>query len=161
VALACYSPTHRRASSRNLPPSAANLLQTIAMYTGGQQLPTQPIAATAPASVAPIIATPGTNDPAGAAPLVPNPSAPSGNQIPADLQAIRVRLADSSRRLARIVDPSWQRYLALPAEVYGGNTPACAGWHHCWLTIAFTKISSDANITRSRSIRNFAKPSVC
>ncbi len=89
-----------------LPPSAVQLLTTIAAYSGPGPAPpgggttvTAPLAAAGP----PAIAT---------------------AQLPADMEAIRARLADSSQRLSARVDPSWQKYLALPAQVYNPGQPA-------------------------------------
>jgi hypothetical protein len=44
-----------------------------------------------------------------------------GNAPAVDLQAVRGQLSASSRKLSAIVDPAWQRYLALPPEVYSGD----------------------------------------
>jgi lipid-binding SYLF domain-containing protein len=95
-----------------LPPSAARLLETIAAYSGPGATNAQPadVVSSNVAPTAPVLTT--------------APTAPSANQLPADIQTIQLRLADSSRRLAAIVDPNWQKYLALPAEIYGGNRPA-------------------------------------
>lgn len=49
-----------------------------------------------------------------------------GKPVPVDPQALRRRLADSSQRLAAILDASWQTFLALPAEVYSGDRPPSA-----------------------------------
>ena len=88
-----------------MPPSALQLLTTIATYSGagptaagGGTTVTAPLAAAGP----PAIAT---------------------AQLPADLEAIRGRLADSSRRLAARVDPSWQSYLTLPPQIYNPGQP--------------------------------------
>ncbi|HEY2881018.1 MAG TPA: lipid-binding SYLF domain-containing protein [Pirellulales bacterium] len=137
-----------------LPASAAVLLQTIAMYTGAQPGPVQSVPG-APVAAAPIAgaatgaaiaAAPIAGSPAnstGAVPVQPtNPNVAATNAIPADLQALRVRLADASQRLGRIVDPSWQKYLALPAEVYGGPAqPPAAGISAAY--DRFSKISAD------------------
>jgi lipid-binding SYLF domain-containing protein len=46
--------------------------------------------------------------------------------VPADdTESVRARLADSARRLQKILDPEWQQYLALPADVYAaGKAPS-------------------------------------
>ncbi len=98
-----------------LPPSAARLLETIAAYSGPDPAGGQPIeigpTAAAPAAVA-------------QPPVSTMQQSTAANQIPADIQAIQQRLADASRRLAAIVDANWQKYLALPADIYGGNRVA-------------------------------------
>jgi hypothetical protein len=43
-----------------------------------------------------------------------------------DLAASRQRLAAASQRLGMLVDEQWRGYLALPAEVYGGDLPPSA-----------------------------------
>ena len=105
--------------SPQLPESAVKLLQTIAAYSNPEPQPGQAIVAnpTPVAGPAPI---------AGPAPTVftAPPAAGVNSLIPADLQAIQTRLASASRRLAAMVDPNWQRYLALPAEVYEVNRAA-------------------------------------
>lgn len=40
-----------------------------------------------------------------------------------DPRSVQARLAASSQRLGGIVDERWRAYLALPAEVYGGDRP--------------------------------------
>jgi SH3 domain-containing YSC84-like protein 1 len=85
-----------------LPASAANLLATIAAFSSPE-----PAAAAQPARVAtqPLI--------------VAEPAAPAAAAAqPADLEAIRGRLAASASRLSSRLDPSWQKYLALPGEIY-------------------------------------------
>lgn len=77
-----------------LPAEAARLLAQLAQYTGA------PVAAAAP----PVAAS----APAVAAPAV------------ADAAAVRSQLAESARQLSLLLDDNWRRYLALPAEVYGG-----------------------------------------
>jgi lipid-binding SYLF domain-containing protein len=79
-----------------LPPSAGRLQEQLAKYTP----PANPIAGNpAPAKPAPMVAMPPTVDP----------------------QVLRGQVAASSRQLAAVLDASWQRYLALPAEVYVGD----------------------------------------
>jgi lipid-binding SYLF domain-containing protein len=130
-----------------LPPSANALLGTIAAYADGSQpgavppgavpagavpVPGQPIttqpAAAAPPVAAPSAATvptvpqPGASVPAAAAVL--GPPALAVNQLPSDLSDIRNRLVNSSQRLNSHVDPTWQRYLALPPEMMNPTTAA-------------------------------------
>jgi hypothetical protein len=50
-----------------------------------------------------------------------NPAPIAAMPPPVDPQVLRGQLAASSRQLAAVLDPSWQRYLALPAEVYAGD----------------------------------------
>jgi SH3 domain-containing YSC84-like protein 1 len=53
-------------------------------------------------------------------PTQPTDAAPAANKAGNagdDEQALRTRLADSARRLNAILDESWKRYLALPAEL--------------------------------------------
>ncbi len=99
-----------------LPPSAAQLLATITAYAGPDPAPAQP------SSVPTALSVPTNASPTAPVATVPgaNPTAPA-TALPADIMAIQRRLADSAGRLSKIVDPTWQRYLALPAEVYGGN----------------------------------------
>jgi lipid-binding SYLF domain-containing protein len=56
-------------------------------------------------------------------PLVQAPAL-AVSQLPADLEAVRGRLADASRRLTAKVDPRWQSYLALPQEIYNPGPAA-------------------------------------
>lgn len=79
-----------------LPPSASRLLEQLAKYT--------PVANPAPAN-----ATPANQTPATAVP------------VPVDPKVLRGQLAASSRQLATVLDASWQKYLALPPEVYAGE----------------------------------------
>lgn len=78
-----------------LPPSAAQLLNLIAQYSGG---------------VAPqeIVRTGGE-----AAPGTPPPAA-----APADLAAVRAELAAQSPQLHALLDDNWKRFLALPTELF-------------------------------------------
>lgn len=41
-----------------------------------------------------------------------------GGAVTNEREALRKQLVDASRRLQTVVDPQWQRYLALPAELY-------------------------------------------
>jgi len=93
------------------PPSAAKLMDEIALYSkpGGVEAALAaevPVAATAP--LAPL----GT--PAAAAPnaAVPAAGAP-------DPRVIQQSLAAASQRLGMLVDAQWQAYLAFPPETYG------------------------------------------
>jgi lipid-binding SYLF domain-containing protein len=74
-----------------LPPSAGRLQEQLAKYT------------------------PAAN------PMAGNPAPIAAMPPPVDPQVLRGQLAASSRQLAAVLDPSWQRYLALPAEVYAGD----------------------------------------
>jgi lipid-binding SYLF domain-containing protein len=90
-----------------LPPAAVKLLETIAAYAGDGPLPTiAPTAAAMPGPGAAVVAA------------EPNMAAPNGNPLPADLRAIQSQLAVQSQKLAPLLDANWQKYLALPAEVY-------------------------------------------
>jgi lipid-binding SYLF domain-containing protein len=80
-----------------LPPSAGRLLEAIARYTA-------PNAAQLMAA-----SNPGTSGE-----LAP----------PAASQELTDNLLNSSRALFKLVDPSWQTFLALPAAIYGTNDPA-------------------------------------
>jgi len=100
-----------------LPPSAAQLLETIAAYSK-----TDGVAGPAVAVVPGVAPGPAAANPA--MPIQSTPavvSAPASNPTGADLQAIRGQLAAASGKLTAIVDPSWQRYLALPQEVFAGD----------------------------------------
>lgn len=50
-------------------------------------------------------------------------AAPAGGAAPGDTTALRQRLAASSQRLGGVLDEQWRGFLALPAEVYGGDRP--------------------------------------
>ena len=65
--------------------------------------------------------TPGA-DPWGAAP----PGTPLSAPVPPQTEALRAQLADAARRLSPLLDPNWQTFLALPAEVYTGGVPVRA-----------------------------------
>jgi SH3 domain-containing YSC84-like protein 1 len=95
-----------------LPPSAERFMQTVAAYSQ----PEGPAAA--PAAI----------PPGGPAPaVIPAPALiPPGGAVTAadsqvELQAVRNQLAESSKKLAGLIDEDWQRYLALPQEVYAAN----------------------------------------
>lgn len=77
-----------------IPASAIKLMNTLAMYTTDSR-PIVVDGAGAPATV----------------PVKPRPaiSGPDG---------LKPQLADSARQLSQLVDESWQRFLALPAEIY-------------------------------------------
>ena len=92
------------------PASAMTLIQTINAYTAAQPvavpMPGQPQFAPMPGQPpAPPVGTTGWM-PVG-----------QGNT-----EATRQQLDSASRQLAASLDPSWQQYLALPAEVYTPNT---------------------------------------
>jgi lipid-binding SYLF domain-containing protein len=78
-----------------VPESAAQLMQRVSHYVAG-------------ADIAPADAPP--------------PAAPA--DLAASAFALRQQLATSSTNLQKIIDPSWQRYLALPPEVYAGENHA-------------------------------------
>lgn len=88
-----------------LPASAVKLLNTIDKYAGRQVVPDAG-AYTATTGGAPTPAAP---------PVLPNSFTPPRDP--------RADLADSSRRLQGLLDDTWRRYLALPAEVYGAGPP--------------------------------------
>lgn len=94
-----------------LPPSAERFMQTIAAYTAPEG-----------AVVAPPNTAAGNTLPT-VVPAPPHlaPSGPPGTGSTPELNAIRTSLAESSRKMASILDENWQRYLALPQEIYGGN----------------------------------------
>ncbi|MBN8626343.1 MAG: lipid-binding SYLF domain-containing protein [Planctomycetes bacterium] len=93
-----------------LPGSALRLMQTVAFYTTNVVEPPAS-AATNPA--------PANETPTAAGALVPIAVAP---QPAVDTQQLRAELAAASNRLGGLVDPAWQSYLALPPEIYVGNT---------------------------------------
>jgi lipid-binding SYLF domain-containing protein len=76
-----------------IPASAVKLVQQIAAHAGPGQAPPMPAA--------------------GAPAVPPPPPMP-----PAERDVVRKQLADTSPRLFALVEPTWQRYLALPAEVF-------------------------------------------
>jgi lipid-binding SYLF domain-containing protein len=92
-----------------LPGSALRLMQTVAFYTTNVVEPPVAVANAAPA----------TDAPTAAGALVPIAVAP---QPAVDTQQLRAELAAASNRLGGLVDPAWQSYLALPPEIYGGNS---------------------------------------
>ncbi|HTQ40485.1 MAG TPA: lipid-binding SYLF domain-containing protein [Pirellulales bacterium] len=112
-----------------LPPSANNLLATIAAYAD-QAPPAVPVAGV-PVGAVPAGAVPPGAVPVGAAvgagaaaAVVPGQSVPAAgppaiatNTLPSDLADIRGRLASASQRLNSHVDSRWQSYLALPPEL--------------------------------------------
>lgn len=59
---------------------------------------------------------------AAVVPAVPAEVAPRGDNV----DALRGELATSATALQGLLKPEWQRYLALPAEVYGGRQHASA-----------------------------------
>lgn len=76
-----------------IPASAIKLMGTLAQYTADvRPLPIEP---------GPVAGPPGQPTPA-----IANP------------EALKPQLVDASRKLSLIVDETWQRYLALPAEIY-------------------------------------------
>jgi lipid-binding SYLF domain-containing protein len=83
-----------------LPPATQRLLGQLAKYTPAANL------------------VPGNPPPAIPVPAVIPP--------PVGAPDLRGQLAASSRQLAAVLDASWQRYLALPAEVYAGDRPPSA-----------------------------------
>jgi lipid-binding SYLF domain-containing protein len=81
-----------------LPPSAVQLVELVTRY------------APPPAAIQPVAALLPVPAPAERA-VHPTPASP----------AARRQLADVAGRLNTILDDNWQRYLVLPAEVYGGD----------------------------------------
>ncbi len=81
------------------PPSALKLMGTLAQYAAD----TRPVTVEAGPSPTPAIP---------AAPLEPIVAAPAGTEV------LKSQLSEASRRLSLIVDDSWRRYLALPAEIF-------------------------------------------
>lgn len=83
-----------------------------------QQLTTKIVATTNPAATATTV------------PALAQTAAPAAYTPPTTLQeeeAIRNQLADFAPRLYRVLDPSWQSYLALPASIFeGAGHPAPA-----------------------------------
>jgi SH3 domain-containing YSC84-like protein 1 len=139
-----------------LPPSAAQLLETIAAYSKPEATPGTAVEMT-PAVV------PGPVAVNGAGPTQPSPivspttpfvvPAPVNSSPSADLQAIRGQLAASSTKLSAIVDPSWQRYLALPQEVYSGDrAPAAQS-----ITTAVDRFNTVASDPKYRSLAERAE----
>jgi lipid-binding SYLF domain-containing protein len=58
----------------------------------------------------------------GSTPMPEMAAAPK-NGSTVDAQAVRRQLAESSQRLSAQLDDGWKAYLALPAEVFGGERP--------------------------------------
>ena len=105
----------------------AGAIPAAAVPAGAVPVPGQPIAAQ-PATAAPQFAAPlaAAAPVAGAIPAAAalGPPALAVNQLPSDLSDIRNRLVNSAQRLNSHVDPTWQRYLALPPELYTPNVAA-------------------------------------
>jgi lipid-binding SYLF domain-containing protein len=102
-----------------IPPSAQQLVQTVAQYSGGSAAPAPTPTTTATGVAVP--ATPSAVPPLSAA----NPAlAPTQSPIPAQQYAtnesdvIRDQLGKISPELFEKIDPAWKTYLALPAEVF-------------------------------------------
>jgi SH3 domain-containing YSC84-like protein 1 len=114
-----------------LPTAAVKLLETIAMYAGDGPLPT-----IAPTSA--VVPTPGAVTMSNG----PNIAAANQNLLPADLRAIQSQLAQSSQKLAPLLDANWQRYLALPVEVYNPQQLAASQQIDTALD-RFSKVASD------------------
>jgi SH3 domain-containing YSC84-like protein 1 len=90
-----------------LPPSAVQLMNLVAQYSGG----------TAPQ---PVAAAPGMA-PAGAPVAIPaSATAPA----PPDLAAVQAELARQSQQLHAMLDDTWKRFLALPPEILSGTGQA-------------------------------------
>ena len=87
-----------------LPPSAVQLMNLIAQYSGG--VAPQPVAA------APGMAPPGS--PVATPASATTPAAP-------DLAAVRAELAKQSQQLQAMLDDTWKRFLALPPELVSGT----------------------------------------
>jgi lipid-binding SYLF domain-containing protein len=94
-----------------LPPSGERFMQTVAMYSQPEGPPAGPPGVVPPAKTPSVIP----------APAIVTPGAPTTMPPTVELQAIRTQLAESSQKLASLVDENWQRYLALPQEVYTGH----------------------------------------
>jgi lipid-binding SYLF domain-containing protein len=78
---------------QEIPPSAQKLLSAVAQYTRTESTSTPEIAP---------VPINGSTD---------------------DAEAVRRQLAESSQRLSALLDGNWKGYLALPAEVFGGERP--------------------------------------
>ncbi|MGC3969368.1 MAG: lipid-binding SYLF domain-containing protein [Pirellulales bacterium] len=102
---AYYRPTVAAAPGQAvpLPGSVLRLMQTVARYTAAVVEP--PAAVVSAGNLTPVPVAPVT--------AVPQPAV--------DVAVLRSDLAASSNRLGGLVDPAWRSYLALPAEVYGGD----------------------------------------
>jgi lipid-binding SYLF domain-containing protein len=90
-----------------IPASAMQLMQTVAAYSS-----------VAPAAAAASDQAPPATNSALAAPPQP----------PGELEAARQQLDAASRQLVMILDDSWKRYLALPADVYVPNQNPNPQW---------------------------------
>ena len=91
-----------------IPPSAAQLIQTVTAYASAAEVPAGTLANQGPTATA----TPGPGPPGQVA---PPPS------LPNEIEVTRQQLDASSRQLAAILDDNWKRYLALPPELYLPN----------------------------------------
>jgi len=100
-----YAPAAGAADGRpQIPQSAVTLLEQIARYTKDG----------AEGEGAAVLAGPGL---AGSALAEPELA-----RAPADeAEAVRRQLAEAATNLAPLLDDTWKRYLALPAEIYGGE----------------------------------------
>jgi SH3 domain-containing YSC84-like protein 1 len=78
---------------QEVPPSAQKLLIAIEQYTSTKSAP------------------------------MPETAAVGQNGSTDDAQSVRRQLAESSQRLSAQLDDGWKAYLALPAEVFGGERP--------------------------------------
>ncbi|MCU0981088.1 MAG: lipid-binding SYLF domain-containing protein [Pirellulaceae bacterium] len=87
-----------------LPPSAVQLMNLVAQYSGG-------------AAPQPVAAAPGMA-PAGAPAAIP---ASATTPAPPDLAAVQAELAKQSQQLQAMLDDTWKRFLALPPEILSGT----------------------------------------
>jgi hypothetical protein len=96
-----------------LPPSAVQLMNMVARYSGGAA--PQDVAQTPGGPQMPgMVQTPG---------LVPpgNPPAPANAPGAPNLAAVRTDLANQAQRLQAMLDDNWKRFLALPPELMSGT----------------------------------------
>ena len=117
-----------------IPQSAAQLMQQVARYSTVTAAP-QPAA--------------------GPATSVLRPPAGTG-----DPQSLRQQLSQASLRLFQIVDPTWQRYLALPQEIYSPQSDAdpaalrqvLASYDAVATTAAYRALSSREEFRRTHEL---------
>lgn len=132
-------------ANAQLPPSAAQLLSQLAIYTASQvaapSMPpagTQILPGTEPTYTPPgVSAYDGANYPAPGQPIgTASPAAPSTNTnagtaplnlgpppavSPDDLETTRESLVDAAAKMGPLLDDQWRLYLALPKEVFAGG----------------------------------------
>jgi SH3 domain-containing YSC84-like protein 1 len=102
--------------------SGANAIYYAAVPGGapGQPAPVPPSAVSLVEQVSKYAPPPANVQPAVAVAPVPGPVAGPANPV-AITPDLRQELADAARRLNAVLDDNWRTYLALPAEVYGGD----------------------------------------